>query len=164
MTSKETWWWVGIGTGVGVLVSAGVALVARGLQRPASPSTEPPAKPLTESSGGPAGSTALRGEICRRWESEQDRPVWRDDLNALIQSDIDNQIEIFRPQWTTIQQLEISAYIIARAALAQGCPLIPLPKGPKNANDLAQTAPPYWRELWNRYYKRSYVTLSGLRA
>lgn len=151
-------------------------MVARG-SRPKQPLPAEPTEPLPDEPIEPlpdepefegehappiSPTTMLRAELCRHWEQEGDSPRWRTALNDVVLSDIHKQIEIIRPQWHSIPELERAAYNIARAAISQGCPQFPLPTSQKNAQDLSESGPPYWGELWNVYYTSSYTILSGL--
>jgi hypothetical protein len=182
--ASEKAWWIGIGSGIAVLVGTGATLVVRGLRKrkkitqpgTTQPGIEPPegsSAPIPEPTPPPPpprgdfGLTApdVSGEICRQWKTGNHRPNWRPALTSVIRSAVERQIELRDPQWTTLAQLRLETFLVAREALAQVCPAVPLPKNAADVQRLGTDAGGggfYWTELWQKFYDIAYALISGL--
>ncbi|MCH9637823.1 MAG: hypothetical protein K0U16_07765 [Gammaproteobacteria bacterium] len=171
MATANTWWWVGIGTGIAALGTAGGVLIWRSKRAPVElpppdldqpppylppfPPPPPPTEPDEFDIVIPAIPFEIREEICRQWKIGTYRPDWRPELFDVLMNQIDIQIERRDNTWTDDAERKRKAFLIARGALRSLCPQIPRPKNQAEAAQLSQRHF-YWKELWNRIYPAAY--------
>lgn len=178
MPSNETWWWIGIGTGVAALAGAGAALVYRAKKKPprlGQPGLEgtglPPVPPTPapdpmDALGLKTPGPDLRKEICRQWKAGQHKPDWRPELNQIVRKEIDKQIEaagITLPFdfGDDVKILEDAQFNVATSTLAAMCPQVPAPRNEKELQYYYENEGIYWRQLWDLLAGWSWNVLLG---
>ncbi|MCH9637821.1 MAG: hypothetical protein K0U16_07755 [Gammaproteobacteria bacterium] len=53
MSTAQTWWWIGIGTGLGIVTGTGLILIGRARQNRATPPRQPPSRPPLDTTPPP---------------------------------------------------------------------------------------------------------------
>lgn len=163
MPSSRTWWWVGAGTAA-ALALAGGALVVYGRRRRATPQTLTFVPPTTPTGLGQTPSrttprSMLRAEICTQWKTGNNRPNWRPALFEEMVQTVNEIIDRRQPTWETEDDRQREAFAVARRALAQTCPDMPLPEARYQLPDF-EGKHFWWDELWGRYWSLAYNGLA----
>lgn len=170
MPSSNTWWWIGIGTGVAALTGTGVALIYRGRKKSTlggidrTPSPFPPVPPprpgIDEDQdiavSIPAIPNQIRDELCRQWSVGTYRPDWRPELTDYIDTAVNAQIAKRDTSWSTMDELETKSFRVAKAAMRSVCPEIPLPDSLTEIELESEFQRFYWQELWALFWDRAY--------
>lgn len=155
--SAKTWWWIGAGTAAAAALTGG-ALIYRSRRESQTLSLDPTAIPTDLGGGRTTPSSLLRSEICRQWKVGNDRPRWRPALFDEINSNIEAAIADQDRSWRTEAQRSRQAFDVARQALRQTCPSVPLPLTEADVQELSTSF--YWDELWGRFYATAHNMLA----